>query len=127
MKQKRFPNIEGAFKLPSPLKWHGGKHYLAANILALAPPHLHYVEPFFGGGSVLLAKDPEGVSEVVNDLDSDLAAFWKVLAGDEETYRDFLRRAQNTPFCEGVWRWDGTTYQHDHNRETEPGGCDGIG
>ena len=30
-------------------------------------------------------------------------------------------------FCEGVWRWDGTTYQHDHNRETEPGGCDGIG
>jgi hypothetical protein len=30
-------------------------------------------------------------------------------------------------FCEGVWRWDGTTYQHDHNRETEPGGCEGIG
>lgn len=30
-------------------------------------------------------------------------------------------------FCEGVWRWDGTTYQHDHNQPTEPGGCDGIG
>lgn len=30
-------------------------------------------------------------------------------------------------FCEAVYRWDGTTYQHDHDRETEPGGCDGIG
>ncbi len=30
-------------------------------------------------------------------------------------------------FCESVWRWDGTTYQHDHNRPTEPGGCDGVG
>ena len=30
-------------------------------------------------------------------------------------------------FCEAVWRWDGATYQHDHNRETAPGGCDGVG
>lgn len=29
-------------------------------------------------------------------------------------------------FCEGVWKWDGTTYEHDHNRETEPGGCEGV-
>lgn len=39
----------------SPLKWHGGKHYLAARIVALMPPHTHYVEPFAGGLSVLLA------------------------------------------------------------------------
>lgn len=30
-------------------------------------------------------------------------------------------------FCESVWRWDGSTYQHQGNRETEPGGCEGIG
>ncbi|MGH7564960.1 MAG: hypothetical protein ACREK5_11145 [Gemmatimonadota bacterium] len=30
-------------------------------------------------------------------------------------------------FCEAVYRWDGSTYQHHHNRETSPGGCDGIG
>src|SRR5207248_1650852 len=36
----------------SPLKWHGGKHYLARRIVALMPRHLHYCEPFFGGGSV---------------------------------------------------------------------------
>jgi hypothetical protein len=30
-------------------------------------------------------------------------------------------------FCEAVYRWDGATYQHHGQRETEPGGCDGIG
>jgi hypothetical protein len=30
-------------------------------------------------------------------------------------------------FCEAVYRWDGSTYQHHGQRETEPGGCDGIG
>jgi hypothetical protein len=30
-------------------------------------------------------------------------------------------------FCEAVYRWDGTTYQHDRNHPTEPGGCDGLG
>ena len=45
-----------------PLKWHGGKYYLASKIVDLMPPHLHYVEPFFGGGAVLLARDPEDKS-----------------------------------------------------------------
>ena len=30
-------------------------------------------------------------------------------------------------FCEAVYRWDGTTYQQSGTRETEPGGCEGIG
>ena len=53
----------------SPLKWHGGKSYLAGRIVAMMPAHTHYVEPYAGGLSVLLAKEPEGVSEVVTDLD----------------------------------------------------------
>lgn len=65
-----------------PLKWHGGKHYLAKRIVALMPPHVHYVEPYAGGLSVLLAKDPEGVSEVVNDIHGDLTNFWQCLADD---------------------------------------------
>jgi hypothetical protein len=35
--------------LTPPLKWHGGKHYLARQVVALMPSHLHYVEPFAGG------------------------------------------------------------------------------
>ena len=54
-------------RLTPPLKWHGGKHYLAADIIGLMPPHQHYVEPYAGGLAALLAKDPEGVSEVATD------------------------------------------------------------
>lgn len=93
----------------SPLKWHGGKRYLAKRIAALFPPHSHYVEPFAGGLSVLLAKDPEGVSEVANDLDGDLTNFWRVLQGrrDYGGYRDpfaaFVRLCEATPFSEAEY------------------------
>lgn len=69
----------------------------------MMPPHLHYVEPYFGGGSVLLAKDPEGVSEVVNDVNGDLACFWRVLQ-DEYTFKIMRRRLEATPFSERAWR-----------------------
>lgn len=87
----------------SPLRWHGGKSYLASKIVTMMPPHLHYVEPYAGGLSVLLAKDPEGVSEVVNDLNGELTNFWSVLrsACDFQVFRYlcFL-----TPFCEKTWQ-----------------------
>jgi DNA adenine methylase len=85
-----------------PLKWHGGKHYLASKIVALMPEHHHYVEAFAGGLSVLLAKDPSGVSEVVNDLDRELTNFWRVLQGSE-TFEAFRRRVEVTPFSEVEW------------------------
>jgi DNA adenine methylase len=87
-----------------PLKWHcsGGKHYLAQKIIALFPPHLHYVEPYFGGGAVLLAKDPEGVSEVVNDLNMELSRFWAALQ-DAEVFAEVHRRLTITPFSEVEW------------------------
>src|SRR5262245_65981470 len=86
-----------------PLKWHGGKHYLASRIVGLMPPHLHYVELFAGGLAVLLAKDPDGVSEVANDLHGELANFWRVLRG-EDTFAAFRRLAEATEFGEPAWR-----------------------
>ncbi len=47
--------------LTPPLKWWGGKHYLAKRIIDLMPPHVHYVEAYAGGLAVLLEKDPCGV------------------------------------------------------------------
>ena len=38
-------------QLTPPLKWPGGKHYLAKGIIDLMPPHTHYVESYFGGGA----------------------------------------------------------------------------
>lgn len=85
--------------LTPPIKWHGGKHYLAARIIALMPPHVHYVEPYFGGGAVLLAKDPDGVSEVVNDINGDLTNFWFHLQ-DDSLFQVFRRQVEAIPFSE---------------------------
>lgn len=86
-------------RIPSPLKWHGGKSYLASKIVAMMPPHIHYVEPFAGGLSVLLAKDQEGVSEVVNDLNEHLACFWDVMVSPK-LFEKFVRMIEGTPFSE---------------------------
>lgn len=101
--------------LTQPLKWHGGKYYLRKWIIGLMPPHLHYVEPFFGGGSVLLARDPnrdwmkfgsdklpaasQGCSEVVNDIHGKLTNFWRVLQNPSD-FELFKRRIEATPFSE---------------------------
>lgn len=94
--------------LTQPIKWHGGKHYLARWIISLMPPHIHYVEPYFGGGSVLLHKDPQGVSEVVNDIHRELMAFWCVLRS-EQWFDDFVRTMEATPFSEGMFDGAGPT------------------
>lgn len=90
-------------KIQPPLKWHGGKHYLADRIISLMPNHVHYVEPFFGGGAVLLAKDPDGISEVVNDIYGELTGFWKVLQ-NEEQFQRFKRILELTPFSQIEWK-----------------------
>lgn len=93
-----------------PLKWHGGKSYLAKWIISLMPPRVanpnkpapddagwcHYVEPYFGGGAVLLAQNPEGVSEVVNDINGELTNFWDVLKSPD-FFRLFQKKLQLTP------------------------------
>jgi DNA adenine methylase len=94
---------ETASRINPPLKWHGGKYYLARDIVALMPPHTHYVEPYAGGLSVLLTKDPEGVSEVVNDLNGHLTNFWRVLQKDE-TFKQFTRVLEAVPFSETEWQ-----------------------
>ncbi len=88
--------------LTQPLKWHGGKYFLAKRILGLMPPHTHYVETHLGGGAVLLGKNPEGISEVVNDLDGDLTNFWRVLQ-DEGTFNEFMRQIECMPFSQVEW------------------------
>ncbi len=90
-------------RIPPPLKWHGGKWYLAPKIVSLMPPHIHYVEAYAGGLAVLLAKAPDGVSEVVNDVDGRLTNFWRVLQ-HEQHFARFQRIMQAVPFSEIEWR-----------------------
>lgn len=77
-------------KLRSPLKWHGGKSYLARRIVALFPPHRVYVEPFAGGLNVLLNKPP-AEREVASDANADLMAFWWHLKNSTADLLEILR------------------------------------
>lgn len=61
-----------------PFAYFGGKTNIAERIVALLPDHEHYVEPYCGSLSVLLAKRPSKL-ECVNDLDRELVTFWRVL------------------------------------------------
>ncbi|MBL8796669.1 MAG: DNA adenine methylase [Planctomycetia bacterium] len=99
------PNKDGKppyRRIASPLKWHGGKSYLATKIVELMPPHRTYLEPYAGGLSVLLAKDPDNTSEIVNDLNRHLSNFHSVLA-DQERFPAFHRIVKNILFSEVAW------------------------
>lgn len=61
-----------------PFPYYGGKQTIADRIVELLPEHEHYVEPYCGSLSVLLAKPPSRM-ETVNDLDAALVTFWRVL------------------------------------------------
>ena len=87
----------------SPLKWPGGKHYVARQLVELMPRHTHYMEPYAGSLAVLLAKPCDGISEIVNDLHGDLTTFWRVLQSPS-LFRRFRRRIEAVPFSETEWK-----------------------
>ncbi|KMN48743.1 DNA methyltransferase [Chromobacterium violaceum] len=60
------------------LRYHGAKFRLAPWIIQFFPPHQTYVEPFGGAAGVLLQK-PRAYAEIYNDLDGDVANFFRVL------------------------------------------------
>lgn len=60
------------------LRYPGGKFRMAKKLIPFFPAHNTYVEPFGGGGSVLLAKEPAKF-EVYNDLDEGVVNFFRVL------------------------------------------------
>jgi DNA adenine methylase len=75
------------------MAYYGGKTMIAERIAALLPAHQHYVEPYCGSLSVLLAKQPAKM-ETVNDLDQELMTFWRVLRDRPD---DLARACALTP------------------------------
>lgn len=71
----------------SPLSYIGGKRTLAKRVIALFPKHTTYVETFAGGAQVFFAKEPSKV-EVLNDLDQEIASFFRVC---QSHYEELLR------------------------------------
>lgn len=84
------------------LRYLGGKWRLAPWIIENLPPHLIYVEPFGGGGNVLLRK-ARSVTEIYNDLDDDLVNLFRVLRDDDAAAR-LIQQLELTPFARSEWK-----------------------
>jgi DNA adenine methylase len=94
-----------------PLKWFGGKAYLADKIHAAAPPMGSYKMrgiPYGGALQEVWSWKYQGVSEVVNDLDLRLTNLWHCLKV-RSLFEELRRELELTPF--GRPFWDGAS-QH---------------
>ncbi|MBA3012513.1 MAG: DNA adenine methylase, partial [Proteobacteria bacterium] len=69
----------------SPFAYIGGKSRLSKQIIAAIPDHKTYCEVFSGAAWVFFRK-PISKVEVINDLDSDLVTFYRVVQNHLEEF-----------------------------------------
>lgn len=72
------------------LKWVGGKRQLLDDILPLIPQCSTYVEPFVGGGAVLLSLQPK--KAVINDYNAELINVYVCVRDHLEELLEMLER-----------------------------------
>jgi DNA adenine methylase len=98
----------------SPLAYIGGKSKLAKTIIDMMPKHKAYCEVFAGAAWVFFKK-PVSKYEVINDLDSDLVVFYRVLQNHLE---EFLRQFK--------WLLSSREWFEDCKRQQAAGGLTDI-
>ena len=98
----------------SPLAYIGGKSKLAKTIIDMMPEHKSYCEVFAGAAWVFFKKAVSKY-EVINDLDSDLVVFYRVLQNHLE---EFLRQFK--------WLLSSREWFEDWKRQQAAGGLTDI-
>jgi site-specific DNA-adenine methylase len=92
-------------RLRPPVKAHGGKYYLAREIVPILLGVRHkvteYLEPCAFGASVFLAM-PRLEREVLGDINPDVCALWTVL-GNESLAAALIDRLSCLPYNEAVF------------------------
>lgn len=93
----------------TPISYYGGKMQMASRISAMLPMTKAYVEPFAGSAAVLLTR-PRSANETLNDLNSEVYNFWKVLRDVPEELWDLLVYTpcsrEELHECQGEVRYD---------------------
>jgi len=86
--------------MANPLKWHGGKTYLAKEIIRRFPKHTRRVYGYAGGLAEMFACNPcEGVAEFANDINGELMNFFAILRSPRFG-EELIRQLSLTPFDE---------------------------
>ena len=83
------------YKAKPILKWAGGKTQLLGELCAKVPPRYgKYIEPFFGGGALFFALEPERA--VLADSNPELINMYRAVAADAEQVIAHLEQYENT-------------------------------
>lgn len=98
----------------SPLAYIGGKSKLAEQIINLIPAHKTYCEVCCGAAWVFFRKE-KSKFEVINDLDSELISFYRVLQNHLE---EFLKQFK--------WLLSSREWFEDWKRQQDAGGLTDI-
>jgi DNA adenine methylase len=91
---------QNPLKRKTPISYYGGKQSMLKNILPLIPKHIHYVEPFFGGGAVFWAKEPSSI-EIINDYNDNVVNFYRVM---KMRFEELQKIVQSTPFSREIYK-----------------------
>ncbi|GAB6011434.1 DNA adenine methylase [Viscerimonas tarda] len=87
----------------TPITYYGGKQNMLKFIRPLIPAHELYCEPFCGGAALFFDKEPAKVN-VINDLNSELITFYKVVATQSDDFRaEVLRTLHCRQQHEHAW------------------------
>lgn len=91
--------------MKTPISYYGGKQTMLKHILPLIPTHSIYTEAFVGGGAVFFAKEPVKC-EVINDVNSILITFYRVLKSNytelKKLIDDTLHYRENHAFAANI-------------------------
>ena len=77
------------------MKWAGGKSRLLKELLPRIPNYSgKYIEPFFGGGALYLAYQPDNA--VIADSNPELINLYKQVAYSVDAVIEKLKKYENT-------------------------------
>ena len=91
--------------LRAPFPWFGGKSRAASIIWERFGDVANYIEPFAGSLAVLLARPTPPRIETVNDLDCNVANFWRAVQADPEAVAKFADWPVNEADLHARHRW----------------------
>ena len=77
------------------LKWAGGKTQMLNDLLPKVPScYGRYIEPFFGGGALFFALQPENA--IIADSNPELINMYRQVANNVDDVISYLKKYENT-------------------------------